>query len=272
MIQKIKINNIVFGEKKRFVFIGGPCVIENEKSALRHAEKLIRLSTDLKIPFVYKSSFDKANRSSHTSYRGPGLKKGLSILKKIKQEYKIPVVSDVHSVEEVTVAQEVLDIIQIPAFLCRQTDLIFAAAKTGKVVNIKKGQFVSPWEVINIIKKVLSQGNKKILITERGFSFGYNNLVNDFRSIPIIRAMGYPVVFDGTHSVQMPGGLGKISGGMREFIPMLSKCAIAAGVDAIFLEVHEDPSKALCDGPNTLPLGEVKDLLTVLSAIKKVIE
>ena len=272
MVRKIRVSNIVFGQKKTFVFISGPCVIESERSALYHAERLVDVSGSLNIPFIYKSSYDKANRSSLYSYRGPGLLRGLAILQKIKKKYNIPILSDVHSVEEIRVAKDVLDIIQIPAFLCRQTDIVLNAARTGKVINVKKGQFLSPWEVSNIIEKITSQGNNNIVITERGFSFGYNNLVNDFRSIPIIHQMGYPVVFDATHSVQMPGGIGHASGGRREFIPVLSKCAIAAGADALFIEVHRNPSQAKCDGPNSLPLRELKSLLKVLCAIKKAIK
>ena len=271
MVRNIKVGNVVFGQKKKFVFVGGPCVIESETSALYHAEKLIDISSQLDIPFVYKSSYDKANRSSLSSYRGPGIVKGLAILEKIKKKYAVPIVSDVHSVEDIHIAKDVLDIIQIPAFLCRQTDMMIEAARTGKVVNVKKGQFLSPGEVANIIEKITAQGNKNILITERGCTFGYNNLVNDFRAIPIIHTMGYPVIFDATHSVQMPGGLGHASGGRREFIPVLSKCAIAAGADALFMEVHRHPAQAKCDGPNSLPLKELKGLLTVLCAIKKVL-
>ena len=272
MVRKINVNGVVFGTRGTFVFIGGPCVIEGERSALYHAEKLRAITRDLKIPFIYKTSYDKANRSSLSSYRGPGIKKGLPILEKVKREFHIPILSDVHSVEEVKRAAGVIDIIQIPAFLCRQTDLICAAARTGKVVNVKKGQFMSPWEMSNVIKKITAQGNEKIVITERGFSFGYNNLVSDFRSIPIIREMGYPVVFDATHSVQMPGGLGHASGGRGEFIPVLAKCALAAGADALFMEVHQRPQQAKCDGPNAYALKDVKNLLKILRALKKVVK
>jgi 2-dehydro-3-deoxyphosphooctonate aldolase (KDO 8-P synthase) len=270
-MKKITVGNVTFGKEGSFVFIGGPCVIEDEKSVLYHAERLVALSKELKIPYVFKASYDKANRSSVSSYRGPGIDKGLHILAKVKEKFNVPILSDVHSIAEIHTAQNVLDIIQIPAFLCRQTDMIVAAAKTKKVVNIKKGQFLSPWEVSNVIAKARAQGNDKILITERGFSFGYNNLVSDFRSIPIIREMGYPVIFDATHSVQMPGGLGTVSGGKREFVPVLSKCAIAAGADAVFLEVHRDPSKAKCDGANSLALRDVKKLLVTLKGIKRVL-
>jgi 2-dehydro-3-deoxyphosphooctonate aldolase (KDO 8-P synthase) len=268
-MHKVVLDTITFGNEATFVLIAGPCVIENEKSALYHAEKLVSVCSALEIPLVYKSSYDKANRTSVYSYRGPGLKKGLRILAKVKKTFGLPLLSDVHTVEDLKEAQEVLDIIQIPAFLCRQTDLIVAAAKSGKIVNIKKGQFVSPWEMAPLIEKVKSQGNDNILITERGFSFGYNNLVSDFRSIPIIRSMGVPVIFDATHSVQMPGGLGNASGGASEFIPTLARCAVAAGADGLFVEVHENPKKALCDGPNSLALKDIKILLQTLLHIKK---
>jgi len=270
-MKHVIVNKVSFGKARSLVFIGGPCVIENERSTLYHAEALVKISRSLKIPFVFKASYDKANRSSVHSYRGVGIEKGLAILARVKKEFNIPVVSDVHDVEEVSYAQEVLDIIQVPAFLSRQTDLVVAAARSGCVINVKKGQFSSPWEVSNIIKKVLSAGNNKLLITERGFSFGYNNLVSDFRSIPIVRSMGYPVVFDATHSVQMPGGLGNTSGGQREFVPVLAQCAVAADADAIFLEVHRNPNKAKCDGPNSLPLKDVRALLKRLIAIKKAV-
>jgi 2-dehydro-3-deoxyphosphooctonate aldolase (KDO 8-P synthase) len=267
----VTLGDIVFGDDRTFVLISGPCVIEDEKSALSHAEKLVDLCSQCGVPLVYKSSYDKANRTSVDSYRGPGLKKGLRVLAKVKKTFGIPVLSDVHSIEDITAAAEVLDVIQIPAFLCRQTDLIVAAAKTKRIVNVKKGQFVSPWEVKPLIEKIRSQGNNEILITDRGYSFGYNNLVSDFRAIPIIRSMGVPVVFDATHSVQIPGGKGTSSGGAREFIATLAQCAVAAGADAVFLEIHENPDKALCDGPNSLPLHELKDLLATLGRIKKAI-
>lgn len=250
------------------MLIAGPCVIESESSALRHAEKISKIARDLKIPYVFKASYDKANRSSHESFRGPGLKKGMPILKKVKKETGVPILSDVHCREEVVEAAQVLDIIQIPAFLSRQTDLVLAAAKTGRVVNIKKGQFLAPWDMKNVIKKVESTGSRKILLTERGVSFGYNNLVSDFRSIPVMREFGYPVVFDVTHSVQLPGGLGHASGGQREFIPTLAKCAVVSGADGLFFEVHESPETALSDGPNAVPLKDLKSLLQLLKDLK----
>ena len=269
-VKTVRLGKILFGDPRSFVLIAGPCVIEGEAVTLRHAERIARIAAKLKIPYVFKSSYDKANRSSIKSFRGPGIKKGLQILAKVKKEFGLPVLSDIHNVEEVKPASEVLDILQIPAFLCRQTDLVTAAAKTGKIVNVKKGQFLSPWEVSNIIQKVESAGNDKILITERGHSFGYNNLVNDFRAIPIMRGFGYPVVFDATHSVQMPGGEGARSGGAPEFIPTLARCAVAAGADALFMEIHEDPAKALSDGTNMLTLNRLEKVLGVLTEIRRV--
>ncbi len=245
-------------------------MIESEAAVLRHAEKISRMAQKFGIPYVFKSSYDKANRSSLQSFRGPGLKKGLSILAKVKKEFGLPILSDVHCKEDIKPAQEVLDIIQIPAFLCRQTDLIVAAAKSGRVVNVKKGQFLSPWEVRNIIRKIEACGSKNILITERGYSFGYQNLVNDFRAIPIIREFGYPLVFDATHSVQLPGGEGTASGGRPQFIPTLARCAIVAGADALFMEIHEHPEKALSDGTNMLAFSRLEKLLAILVEIRRV--
>ena len=264
-------NQVVFGDPKHLVLIGGPCVIESEDSAMRHAEKISKIARDLKVPYVFKASYDKANRSSSKSFRGFGIDKGLKVLAKIRKEFDVPVLSDVHSEEQAAIAGEVLDILQIPAFLCRQTDLLFAAAKTGKVVNVKKGQFLSPWETKNIVDKLREAECKNILLTERGSSFGYQNLVNDFRSIPIMRSYGVPVVYDATHSVQLPGGKGTASGGMSEFIPTLAKCGVAAGADAVFMEIHENPAEALSDGPNNLPLSQLKGLLELLIEIKRVI-
>jgi len=262
--------SILFGGPKAFVLIGGPCVIESEEGVLRHAEKISQIARDLKVPYVFKASYDKANRSSIHSFRGPGLEKGLRILAKVKKEFELPVLSDVHGQAEIGPAAEVLDILQIPAFLCRQTDLLRAAAGTGRVVNVKKGQFLAPWDVKNIVEKLEESGCEKILLTERGVSFGYNNLVSDFRAIPIMRSFGYPVVFDATHSVQLPGGRGNASGGMAEFIPTLSRCAVVAGADAIFMEIHEKPEEALSDGPNALHLQKLKPLLENLIELKKV--
>jgi 2-dehydro-3-deoxyphosphooctonate aldolase (KDO 8-P synthase) len=263
-------NEITMGPGSELVLFAGPCVIEDYEITLSIARFLKQLTNELKIPFVFKASYDKANRTSLQSYRGPGMEKGLEILSCIKQELSVPILSDVHSSLEVEAAAQVLDILQIPAFLCRQTDLILTAARTGKPVNIKKGQFLSPWEMIPLTEKVTSTGNRQILLTERGTTFGYSNLVVDFRSIRIMQDIGFPVVFDATHSVQLPGGAGTHSGGQREFAPLLAKAAVAAGADGIFLEVHPDPDHARCDGPNSLPLTILHDLLSRLSAIRRV--
>ncbi|MFA5500071.1 MAG: 3-deoxy-8-phosphooctulonate synthase [Candidatus Omnitrophota bacterium] len=268
-VKEIKIGNIKIGSNNPLVLIAGPCVIESESSALRHARTLKDITRRLGVPFVFKASYDKANRSSINSFRGPGLKKGLKILQRIKEELALPILSDVHCKEEVKEASKILDIIQIPAFLSRQTDLILAAAGTGKAVNIKKGQFLAPWDMGNIVKKIESIGNKKIILTERGVSFGYNNLVSDFRSVLIMKDLGYPVVYDATHSVQMPGGLGDRSGGESSFIPYLSMAAVACGVNGIFVEVHENPLKALSDGPNMVKLSELEKMLMKLKRIEK---
>lgn len=249
------------------LIIAGPCVLEDEDSARHTARRLRDICGSLGLPFVFKSSFDKANRSSISSYRGPGLEKGLGILADIKTELDVPVLSDIHTVAEVGPAAEVLDILQIPAFLCRQTDLITAASRTGRPVNIKKGQFLAPWDMGNIIDKFVSTGNRNLLLTERGSSFGYNNLVVDFRSFPIMRAFGYPVIFDVTHSLQLPGGLGNSSGGQREFAAPFVRAAAALGVDGFFLEVHPEPEKALCDGPNMVRLDDLPEMLGSIVAI-----
>jgi 2-dehydro-3-deoxyphosphooctonate aldolase (KDO 8-P synthase) len=267
MTREVKINGIKIGGGNPLALIAGPCVIENEKHALKHAAMIKEICAEEGVPYIFKSSYDKANRSSLKSYRGPGIDKGLEILKKIKKEFGIPVLSDVHCKEDISKAKEVLDIIQIPAFLCRQTDFITEAAKTGKAVNVKKGQFLAPWDMKNIVEKIESAGNKNIIITERGAVFGYNNLVSDFRSLEIMREFGYPVVYDATHSVQLPGGEGCSSGGERRFVAPLSRAAAAVGCDGLFLEVHEDPDKALCDGPNMIDL---KTLKTLLEKIKKI--
>ena len=272
MPKVVKAGNVKIGGKNPIALIAGPCVIESEKSALRHAGAIKKIAEGLDFPFIFKSSYDKANRSSIRSYRGPGLKKGLAILKKVKSVYKIPVLSDVHAPAEVNDAKNVLDVIQIPAFLCRQTDLILAAAKTKKPINIKKGQFISPWDVKNIIEKVESTGNRNIIVTERGTSFGYNMLVNDFRSILIMKAFGYPVCFDASHSVQLPGGLGTKSDGERQFIEPLSVCAVMCGASALFIETHEDPKKAKSDGPNMLTLTMLEKLLKRVKRLKEIEE
>ena len=271
-VRTINVGHVKIGGQRPFALIAGPCVIENKQTTLKIAEALKKITTRLKIPFIFKASYDKANRSSIKSFRGPGLHAGLAILQEVKDRLKIPVLSDVHSVEEVHEAAKVLDVIQIPAFLCRQTDLLIAAGETQKVINIKKGQFLAPHDIVHAVKKVESTGNKKILLTERGVSFGYNNLVTDFRSLSTMRQSGYPVVFDASHSVQQPGGLGHASGGERQFIPLLSRCAVAAGVDAIFMEVHPNPNKALSDGPNMWPLNQVEKLLSELKKIDHIIK
>ena len=272
MTRKIQIRNIELGDNQPFVLIAGPCVIESEDSALDAAARLKMIAADLGIPFVFKSSYDKANRSSLKSYRGPGLKEGLRILGRVGRELNLPLLSDVHRFEEIGPAAEVLDIIQIPAFLCRQTDFVVAVARTGKVVNVKKGQFLSPWDVKNIVEKALSTGNPNIIITERGVSFGYNNLVADMRSLPIIRGFGYPVMFDATHAVQLPGAAGVASSGDRQFVPHLARAAAAAGIDALFMEVHACPDEALCDGPNMLSLDELPALLEQVRNIDRIIK
>jgi len=267
-MQQVNVGNIKFGDRHPLVLIAGPCVIESESACLEAAGKIKNIAESLGIPFIFKSSFDKANRLSAGSYRGPGLKQGLAILKKVKSKLKIPILSDVHCVKDISAVAQVLDIIQIPAFLCRQTDIVLAAAKTNKVVNIKKGQFLAPWDILPIIKKVESSGNKKILITERGVSFGYNNLVTDMRSLGIMRNFGYPVIYDATHSVQLPGAGGGCSGGQKEFVAGLSRAAVAFGCDGLFLEVHADPKSAPCDGANMINFKELEDLLKQIKKIR----
>ena len=266
----VTLGNIKIGGKNPMVLIGGPCVIESEKSALYHAEKIKKIAEKLKTPFIFKSSYDKANRTSVKSYRGPGIDEGLKILKKVKEDIGVFVLSDVHTAEEAKRAAEVLDIIQIPAFLSRQTSLIIEAAKTDRIINIKKGQFLSPWDIKHVIEKVQSAGNDNILVTERGTSFGYNNLVSDFRSIIIMKNFAVPVIYDASHSVQMPGGLGESSGGDRRFIHPLILAAASVGADGIFIEVHENPDEALSDGPNMLPLKELESILRKVREIEKI--
>lgn len=271
MTKELTIGSVKMGGGRPLVLIAGPCVIESEESSLRHAERLMTICNGLGIPLIFKSSYDKANRTSIHAFRGPGIDEGLRILAKVKDRLGIPVLSDIHSIEQVAPAAQVLDVLQIPAFLCRQTDLVIAAAKTGKVVNVKKGQFLAPWDMRNVVGKVVGSGNENIILTERGASFGYNNLVVDMRSFPVLRSYGYPVVFDATHSVQLPGGQGDSSGGQREFVETLSRSAVAAGIDGIFMEVHEDPAAALCDGPNSIPLSELPALLKRLQALDAVV-
>ena len=270
--REVKIGNIKIGADNPLAFIAGPCVIEDEASTLNNAEKLKQYSESHGIPLIFKSSYDKANRTSVDSFRGPGIDEGLKILSRVRAETGLPVLSDVHSIEEAVSAAQVLDALQIPAFLCRQTDLITTAAGTGKPVNIKKGQFLAPHDVKNIIDKVLSTGNESIIITERGVTLGYNNLVVDMRSIPIMQDYGFPVVYDATHSVQLPGGQGTSSGGQRGFIGPLAKSAVSIGCDAVFMEVHEDPDNALCDGPSMLSLDRFFILAERLTELNRLVK
>ncbi len=269
-LNKVKLNNnIIFGDEK-LVILAGPCAIEEDESiTLKTAEKLKEITMKLDLPFVFKSSFDKANRSSIDSYRGIGIEKGIELLKKVKREFDLPIVTDIHTADQAAIAAEVADILQIPAFLCRQTDILVAAAQTGKIINIKKGQFLAPSQMKNSAQKVKASGNDKVLITERGTTFGYGNLVSDMRSIPIIHELGFPVIFDATHSVQLPGAAGTSTGGERKFVETLAKSALAAGADGLFFEIHPDPDNAPCDGPNMIPLNEAED---VLVRCKKVFE
>jgi 2-dehydro-3-deoxyphosphooctonate aldolase (KDO 8-P synthase) len=239
---------------------------------MRAAERLMTLCNGVSVQLIFKASYDKANRTSGSAFRGPGLKEGLRILQRVKDSLGLPVLSDIHSIEQVQPAAEVLDVLQIPAFLCRQTDLVEAAARTGRVINVKKGQFLAPWDMKNVIGKVLETGNERVTLTERGVSFGYNNLVSDMRSLPIMRSFGYPVIFDATHSVQLPGGQGGSSGGQREFVEFLARAAVATGIDGIFMEVHEDPGKALCDGPNSIKLDDLPLMLKKLKAIDAIVK
>ena len=269
--KSISTGHFSVGGKNPLALIAGPCVIESEKMALDIAEKLKRITGDLSVPFIFKASYDKANRSSIQSFRGPGLEKGLKTLQKIKTELGIPVLSDIHKEEEVEPAAEVLDVLQIPAFLCRQTDLLVKAAGTGKPVNVKKGQFMAPWDMSNVVNKLEESGNKNILLTERGATFGYNNLVVDMRSLVLMRNYGYPVIFDSTHSLQQPGGQGTKSGGQREMIPDLARGAVGVGCDALFMEIHPDPDQALSDGPNMLKLELLPDLLDKLITLDHIV-
>jgi 2-dehydro-3-deoxyphosphooctonate aldolase (KDO 8-P synthase) len=272
MIQEVVTNivhvgSIPCGGNLPFILIAGPCVIEGRDSALYHAEALRVLTDRLGVPFIYKSSYDKANRTSGESFRGLGMDEGLAILAETKRQYGIPTLTDVHSPEEARAAADAVDVLQIPAFLCRQTDLLLAAGKSGRVVNIKKGQFLAPWDMGHAAAKVASTGNRRILLTERGASFGYNNLVSDFRSLPIMATTGYPVVYDATHSVQLPGGQGNTSGGQREFIAPLARAAVAVGVNGIFMEVHRDPERALSDSATVFPLAQLETLLRTLQQL-----
>jgi 2-dehydro-3-deoxyphosphooctonate aldolase (KDO 8-P synthase) len=269
----VRIGSVVIGGGAPLALIGGPCAIEDEKHALMVAERLLAITSAARVPFIYKSSYDKANRSSVHSYRGPGLREGLRILRRVKDGLGLPVLSDVHDVSEVGPAAEVLDVLQVPAFLCRQTDLILACARSGRPVNVKKGQFLAPGDMQNVVAKIRFAGSEDLLLTERGTSFGYNNLVVDFRSLAIMRAFGYPVVFDATHSVQLPGGQGDRSGGERQYVEALARAAVAVGIDALFMEIHEDPDRTLADGrplsdgPNMLRLDDLPHLLGEIRAI-----
>lgn len=268
-VAQVKVGEAVFGGP-RLVLIAGPCVIESEESCLRHASRISAIARRTGFPFVFKCSFDKANRTSHGSFRGPGMEKGLKTLARVKRAVGIPVLTDIHEVSQAKPAAEVVDVIQIPAFLSRQTDLVHAAASTGCAVNLKKGQFLAPWDMKAAVAKAEAAGSHRILVTERGASFGYNNLVSDMRSLAIMRSFGYPVVFDATHSVQLPGEGGERSGGQREFVAPLARAAVATGVDGVFLEVHEDPDRALSDGPNSYPLERLPALLEDLKRIHEV--
>ena len=269
---RVKCSNFEIANNKPFTLIAWPCQLENEKHALKISSELKKITNELGINLIYKTSFDKANRTSLKGKRGIGLEKSLPIFDKIRKEIGLPVLTDVHTAEQCSIVANHVDVLQIPAFLCRQTDLLIAAANTGKIINVKKGQFLAPWDMVNVIKKIEESGNKNILITERGASFGYNTLVSDMRALPIMSKFGFPIVFDATHSVQQPGGMGEKSGGQREFVPYLARAAIAVGVGAIFMETHEDPDNAPSDGPNMVPLNEVKTLLKQLTEIDKLVK
>ena len=265
----VEVGNFKIGAGRPLAIIAGPCVIESQESALRHASLLKEAADRAGVPYIFKSSYDKANRSSASSFRGPGLERGLEILAEVKRKVGVPILTDVHESAQVVAVQQIADVLQIPAFLCRQTDFVVAVANSGKVVNVKKGQFLAPWDIANVVDKILSTGNDRVLLTERGVSFGYNNLVSDMRSLVWMRELGYPVIFDATHSLQLPGGLGHASGGERKYIPALARAAVAVGVDALFMEVHENPDQALSDGPNSLQL---KDFEKLIGAVKQIDE
>jgi len=272
LTKQVRIGELTLGGGAPLLLVAGPCVIESEDHLLRIGEAIKVVCEACRVPLILKSSYDKANRSSGRSFRGPGLEEGLRILERVKAKLGVPVISDVHDVNQVSAAAEVLDILQIPAFLCRQTDLLLAAARSGKPVNVKKGQFLSPWDAGNIVEKLKSAGSEAIVLTERGSSFGYNNLVVDIRSLPVMRSFGYPVLFDVTHSLQLPGGAGDTSGGQSEFIPYIARAAVAAGVDGLFMEVHPDPANAPSDGPNMLQIDALPGLLTQLLEVQRVVE
>ena len=268
----VKCGKLSISNTSQFTLIAGPCQLENERHAINVAEKLKEITEEHKIGLIYKTSFDKANRTSIKGKRGVGLENSLPVFDKIRKNLNIPVLTDIHTIDQCQVVSKHVDILQIPAFLCRQTDLLVAAAKTGKIINVKKGQFLAPWDMINVTKKIEESGNNNILVTERGVSFGYNTLVSDMRSIPIMAKNGYPVVFDATHSVQQPGGMGDKSGGQREFVEYLARAAVAVGVAAVFMETHPDPDNAPSDGPNMVPLSQMPSLLKQLSQIDKLIK
>ena len=269
---EVKCGKLTISNNNPFTLIAGPCQLENENHAIDVAKKLKEITDKLSIGLIYKTSFDKANRTSLKGKRGAGLEKSLPVFDKIRKDLGIPVLTDIHNVEQCALVSKHVDVLQIPAFLCRQTDLLIAAAKTGKVINVKKGQFLAPWDMVNVTKKISDSGNKNILVTERGASFGYNTLVSDFRSIPIMSKNGYPVVFDATHSVQQPGGLGEKSGGQREFVEYLARAAVAVGVAGVFIETHQDPDNAPSDGPNMVPLDKLENLLKQLADIDNLIK
>lgn len=269
---RVDVGDLSLGEDAPFFVIAGPCVIESEETTLRVADYLRETADTVGVPVVFKASYDKANRTSLDSYRGPGIDAGLEILDKVRERTGLPLISDVHSVLEVEKASKVLDVLQVPAFLCRQTDLLMAASRSGLAVNLKKGQFMAPWDMEQAVLKIVSGENRNILITERGTSFGYNNLVVDIRSIPVMQAFGYPVVFDATHSVQLPGAAGGSSGGQREYAEVLARAAVAAGADGVFMEVHPSPEEALCDGPNAMPLTQVRSMLILLAEIHAMVK
>jgi 2-dehydro-3-deoxyphosphooctonate aldolase (KDO 8-P synthase) len=268
----VHVNSVTIGGNGPLVLLAGPCVIEGEEVTLNIARRLKEITSSIGIAFIFKCSYDKANRSSMHAYRGPGLDEGLRILQRVKEELHLPILSDVHRFEEIEKASAVLDVIQVPAFLCRQTDFILEVARTGKAMNVKKGPFLAPWDMPRVIEKVTSTGNHRLLLTERGTSFGYNNLVSDMRSLAIMNSFGYPVVFDATHSVQLPGAGGDCSGGQRELVPHLARAATGVGIDGLFMEVHEDPSQALCDGPNSVRVDEIGSLLTRVKEIDRIVK
>jgi 2-dehydro-3-deoxyphosphooctonate aldolase (KDO 8-P synthase) len=268
----VEVGNFKIGAGRPLAVIAGPCVIESQESALRHASLLKEAADRAGVPYIFKSSYDKANRSSASSFRGPGLERGLEILAEVKRKVGVPILTDVHESAQVVAVQQIADVLQIPAFLCRQTDFVVAVANSGKVVNVKKGQFLAPWDIANVVDKILSTGNDRVLLTERGVSFGYNNLVSDMRSLVWMRELGYPVIFDATHSLQLPGGLGHASGGERKYIPALARAAVAVGVDALFMEVHENPDQALSDGPNSLLLKDFEKLIRAVKQIDEMVK